>query len=640
MEDKENAIGATWSEVDYMVGKNLASPKALQSPIIQKQITMATNCSPLANTKGNCSPLTSTEANYSSLATTAAVSEPAETKNQHILFRQTLNERKTKEKLLKTNAPPNFVAPLSEKRVLGSYRGRIVQSKINSFRKISENEGRKNSLAAPPKSAARAGSTSNVTDVRDDRITSTVNASKSVVTTKSVAISSLQTRPPVRVPVGHPKPILNHEKISISSTSVNKGASQRKPDRTGKLSSTNSSVHGANKNAPPKTGLGPPRTLTRLVPDPCCAVSASKSADDRKNSRAEPAEVKRNRLAEWQASKGIKTLPAPLSADTHSERESLQQTIKEPVESFWAAIAEEDEQRLLSDRVNKILAECLCLIEKGYPGDTVHSTLENLILTVPDAKRFAKYWVCQMRLEQFRSIEKVLAIYEQAILAGAHPKDELRCTLADVMKSTKTVPKSEECANKEIALNHEEEVNLEQEKTENTFKGVLNKKESSNEETSENATKACLKLEQESFADEKKGRNKEQRPTVLKKEEQDGGNANRDGILEFKTPETDKVGSYVIKYNLSTTPYLESTKKKLHCEANDSAVKDLKFLTPVRRSCRIQEKVCKLPDMLKDHNPCVSSFEQLGELGAEGIGFIYRENSALQEVCLHQKGQN
>lgn len=71
-------------------------------------------------------------------------------------------------------------------------------------------------------------------------------------------------------------------------------------------------------------------------------------------------------------------------------------------------------------------------------------------------------------------------------------------------------------------------------------------------------------------------------------------------------------------------------------DGNHPAIKDLKFLTPVRRSSRIQNKVCKLPDMLKDHNPCVSSLEQLEEFGAEGIGFIYRHNSALRKLCTQQ----
>lgn len=63
-------------------------------------------------------------------------------------------------------------------------------------------------------------------------------------------------------------------------------------------------------------------------------------------------------------------------------------------------------------------------------------------------------------------------------------------------------------------------------------------------------------------------------------------------------------------------------------DETNSVFKGLKFLTPVRRSRRIQEKTSKLPDMLKDHYPCVS-LEQLSELGNETDAFVYRPNAAL-----------
>uniref|UniRef100_A0A670I0U6 Cytoskeleton associated protein 2 n=1 Tax=Podarcis muralis TaxID=64176 RepID=A0A670I0U6_PODMU len=493
----ENAVGPLWTQVDDMLEENLASPKALKSPVILKQISLAENCSPLASTKTNCSPL-------------AVVFEPAKTKSQHMSFNQTsLLKRNGKEKVLKTAAPPIFVPPLSEKRALGSYCGRIVESKINSFRRKPEHENRRHTMAAAPKSAVRTQSTSSIADKKDDRVTSTVNTSNA-----------------------------------------------------------NRSVHRTKKNAPTKTGLGP--HLTGPVSEARGAVSALKSADGvRKHNPAKPAKGIRTRPAERPPLKGLKKLPPPISVYTLPERESFHQTIKEPVESFWSALADEDEQGLLSDSVNKTLVECLHLIEEGYPGDDIHSTLEKLTLSVPDAKKFAKYWVCQMRLEQFRSIEKVLAIYEKAILAGAQVRIlKFYCRALQLKKGTKI----------------------------------------------------------------------KEKPADLQNEEQDSGNAEGERIQEFPTPETDKGGSYLIKYNLSTTPSLISTNKKIQGDGNHSAIKDLKFLTPVRRSSRIQKKVCRLPDMLKDHNPCVSSLEQLEEFGAEGIGFIYRHNSALRKLC-SQQGQ-
>lgn len=60
------------------------------------------------------------------------------------------------------------------------------------------------------------------------------------------------------------------------------------------------------------------------------------------------------------------------------------------------------------------------------------------------------------------------------------------------------------------------------------------------------------------------------------------------------------------------------------------SIKDLKFLTPVRRSCRIQRKSSHLPSMLQDHDPCVISLAELGKLDSPNA-FIYRKNPALTE---------
>lgn len=57
-------------------------------------------------------------------------------------------------------------------------------------------------------------------------------------------------------------------------------------------------------------------------------------------------------------------------------------------------------------------------------------------------------------------------------------------------------------------------------------------------------------------------------------------------------------------------------------------IRDIKLLTPVRRSCRIQRKSTKLPKMLVDHDPCVSSLAELVKLDDENA-YIYRKNTAL-----------
>ncbi|KAJ6659231.1 hypothetical protein lerEdw1_019277 [Lerista edwardsae] len=620
MEDKENANRSTWNQVDSILEKQLPSPKVFKSPAVLKQTTIPTNCSPLTNIPAGVSEV-----------------DPAEMKNLPMSLSQTfLLKRSTKEKQLKS-ATQNVGAHLPEKHVLGSYRGKVVSSKINSFRKKSENEAGKKPLAGASKSVVKTGSTSNNT--RDSRIANTVSASK------PVGIASLQTRPPVRVSVSRPRPILNREKQPISSIPMNKGTVQRKPGTTctpllkSVPSKTYNSKHRAKEAVPPVTVTAPGQVSGMRGTG---SLLVSKSVDNRRTLPVS-AEVRRTQLAEWRASKGIgvKKVPAPVSADTQPEIEVLQHTTRESVKSFWAAIAEEDEQGLFRDTVDKTLKECLHSIKEGCPGDSIDSILEELIMKFPDAKKFAKYWVCRMRLEQHRSSEKIIAIYEEAILAEAQPKNELRHALADIMKDTKDQPKSNgECVKKEMVRNDMEEADFD-DTVADAFKEIdLNdKKESSDEETSQKAAEVCLKSEEEICCNIT-NRNKEQsqKLTVCKKEEHCGDNAESDRIL--KTPENGKEDSYLIMYNVSTTPYLESMKKKLQCDTNTSAVKDLRFLTPVRRSRRIQEKENKLPKMLKDHNPCVTSLEQLGELGDETNVFIYRQNNALHKTGDNPEGQH
>lgn len=100
-----------------------------------------------------------------------------------------------------------------------------------------------------------------------------------------------------------------------------------------------------------------------------------------------------------------------------------------------------------------------------------------------------------------------------------------------------------------------------------------------------------------------------------------------------KTPELEEAS--VVKYNVKTTPYLQSVKRTIEGETNTggsrqkSTIKDLKFLTPVRRSTRIQRQSSRMPEMLADHDPCVSSLAELVKLDEDSNAYIYRRNPVL-----------
>lgn len=94
-------------------------------------------------------------------------------------------------------------------------------------------------------------------------------------------------------------------------------------------------------------------------------------------------------------------------------------------------------------------------------------------------------------------------------------------------------------------------------------------------------------------------------------------------------------GASVVKYSVKTTPFLQSVKKTIEDEVctstskHKSNIKDLKFLTPVRRSSRIHRQSSRLPTMLVDHDPCVSSLAELLKLDDDANAYIYRKNPAL-----------
>ncbi|ELK25122.1 Cytoskeleton-associated protein 2 [Myotis davidii] len=108
----------------------------------------------------------------------------------------------------------------------------------------------------------------------------------------------------------------------------------------------------------------------------------------------------------------------------------------------------------------------------------------------------------------------------------------------------------------------------------------------------------------------------------------------KDPTNDVKTPNTETREGCLIKYHVSTTPHLQSVKKKTQFDEINSTFKELKFLTPVGCSQRLQDKTSKLPDVLKDHYPCVSSLEQLTELGDGTDAFICRPNAALCRMYL------
>ncbi|XP_077361904.1 uncharacterized protein LOC144006759 [Festucalex cinctus] len=93
--------------------------------------------------------------------------------------------------------------------------------------------------------------------------------------------------------------------------------------------------------------------------------------------------------------------------------------------------------------------------------------------------------------------------------------------------------------------------------------------------------------------------------------------------------------AYIVKYSVKTTPHLQSVKRTMAGDVQTSAsrrksnIRDLKFLTPVRRSRRIERQSLRLPPAVLDHDPCVSSLAELAKLDDDLTAYVYRKNCAL-----------
>ncbi|XP_041066049.1 cytoskeleton-associated protein 2-like isoform X2 [Carcharodon carcharias] len=310
------------------------------------------------------------------------------------------------------------------------------------------------------------------------------------------------------------------------------------------IKQSNGAIQSVNKLTAPALGI------TKCRPDENTVSKTVKGQDER-----------RKCLEEWLASKGktYKRPPMPIPW-----KRSVQSVKKNLEFSFWEAIEEEEEQKTLTNRVNRMLDDCMRLLEKGSPPEQVSAALQN----VPEGEKFAKYWICRARLLEFSgSLEAVIALFERAVHSGAEPVEELRSALVQTIMRN---------ANSQAASAEEEN-------------------------------------ETEDYETEDFGELATVTPHMT---------ATR--ILYEKT---DGHGSSVVKYRVTATPQVLRGKETVD-RLWSVGKQDVKFLTPVRRSVRIEHVSASYPEMLKEHDCCVTSLNELLAV-EEAETFVYRENRAL-----------
>ncbi|NXS15546.1 CKP2L protein, partial [Mystacornis crossleyi] len=193
--------------------------------------------------------------------------------------------------------------------------------------------------------------------------------------------------------------------------------------------------------------------------------------------------------------------------------------------------------------------------------------LSAVLSHVPRAEKFAKFWICQAKLLARRGPFDVLQLYREAVSAGAEPVEELRETALNILKD----------AGQKL------EGNLSVVGLAGAWAG-----EKAEEPISWEPMTPCPG---------------ERQPI-----------ASTPGLMG--RPLT----------SLPPSVKLQVTSASRAREFPEGP--ELKFLTPVRRSLRIERAGSLYPEMLKDHDPVVSSLREILDAEEETC-FFFRKNMAL-----------
>ncbi|XP_053312298.1 cytoskeleton-associated protein 2 [Spea bombifrons] len=535
--------------------------------------------------------------------------------SQSFLKTKSLKEKQLKDVKLKVETVKG-VPEKPVKPALGIYRGKIIQSKINSFRATSVSTDSKTPAVTAQTTAATKLKTSTITVKQMPKPAPAATEQR-----KTAAKIGPQIRPSTSVGITNKKDTATANRPASSfmeRKSMGKTLSQRPvPDKAPKTVTLGKQPEDLKKG---KIQVGLVKPMLRPQQD----KSAQPVAAGNKYKRpTESVEERKARLAEWRAAKGkvMKRPPVAVVISTANKVGKEEPDVKsepdppkenpETRQFFWAAMAEEDEQEVFTQKVTQIFGDCLKLIDEGIPKDDVLAILEKHIESIPEAKKFSKFWVCLAHLEKREGqLEKVIAICEEAAAAGAQPLDELRSILADALENLKAVS-----SDSREEVKHEAQHNAEVTKLE------------------DNEVKSEPVDEEGDAVKGKRSRRRKTGKKVTISEETQTIEDEEKPVAELLTPEN-RDDATVIRFNVRSTPNLQKMKTKIHMNECSSTFTDFKFITPVRRSQRLELKSHNLPDMLKDHDPCVSGIAQLEDLDSCPSAYIFRKNHALDDVTV------
>ncbi|NXU18587.1 CKP2L protein, partial [Pardalotus punctatus] len=245
------------------------------------------------------------------------------------------------------------------------------------------------------------------------------------------------------------------------------------------------------------------------------------------------------------------------------------QAVKPSCRKVKAKKKPENPEQHYQVKTNIILTESLKFIEEGVHAEELSAVLS----LVPQPEKFAKFWICQAKLLARSGPFDVLQLYREAVSAGAEPVEELRETALNILKD----------AGQTLEGNQPEHWGASWSMGRQGLPG-------------EKAEKLIPWEPMTPFPDERQ-------PIV-----------STPGLVGRPLP------SLPLSVKLQVT---SASRGREFLEGPE-----FKFLTPVRRSLRIEQAGIHYPAMLQDHDPVVSSFSEILD-AEEDTCFFFRENMFL-----------
>ncbi|XP_047462260.1 cytoskeleton-associated protein 2 [Mugil cephalus] len=494
-----------------------------------------------------------------------------------------LSEQAVRHAKIAAEAPKPPVAVSSLKAAPGMYKGKIIQSKIGSIWKSSSSLCSADLKPSAPKTEKQAGNVAkprskSVTDMPGHSTQRPVAARSKSVVDRSAPVSKPPTtsRPPARYcpPTRTvPATLTGTRNATVAPTKV-RGTLNSKP----KVPVTDKKV-----NKPPASS-----TLSQY------------------RFNVETAEERRAKLAEWMASKG-KTFKRPAMAAAAAPAKT--KAGAKPAADVKPQSEPEPQAEPEPEPQTEVQLAAHCQPEAGLEGHELDSAAQCADMKEAEPPAHGQTPVIMnTTLDLLENSDADLSFEPQEKV------DDIVVNLCEALEAMSTLS---ECRD-ELAQVTDECNDVEMEGSKACEKEELNNEVP--EEVVEEPKTEEVKDEAEWGDDQK-----------VEPEEEESD----DECVMETTPQIKDAS--VIKYSVKTTPYLQSVKKTIEGEVcasgsrRKSNIKDLKFLTPVRRSCRIQRKSSCLPTMLTDHDPCVSSLAELVTLDDDPNAYIYRKNTALLE---------